>query len=147
MPARTTRGNPMHHPFSRPAGRLLALLALLAAPAIAAAEAAPVDVAPFVRKDTFETITLSPTGEFLAATVPLEDRTGLVIMRRADKAVTARFTLGRDTHLQDLVWVNDNRVLASVAEAFGTEDQPSLTGELFGVDADGKNQRLLVGFR
>ena len=127
-----------------------ALLLAVLAPAFvapAAAQPAPVDVSPFVRKDSFENITLSPTGEYLAATVPLEDRTGLVVMRRADKAVTARFTLGKDTHFQGLYWVNDGRLLASIAEAFGTRDQPSLTGELFGVDVDGKNQRMLIGFR
>lgn len=125
----------------------LALLVLLL-PLFAAAQVpGSVDLAPFVRKDTFETIVLSPTGEYLAATVPLEDRTGLVVMRRADKQVTARLTLGRDTHLQNLVWVNDRRVLASVAEAFGTRDTPVATGELFGVDADGKNQQILIGYR
>ena len=88
-------------------------LALLASPAIGAAQASlpPVDLTPFVRKDAFETITISPTGEYLAATVPLEDRTGLVVMRRADKQVTARFTLGKDTHFEDLYWVNDTRLL------------------------------------
>jgi dipeptidyl aminopeptidase/acylaminoacyl peptidase len=149
------RGKTMFEAFTRPlAGLLLAAPLLAVAPSAAAQDAAAtpsaaaaVDLTPFVRKDTFETIVLSPTGEYLAATVPLEDRTGLVIMRRTDKAVTARFTLGRDTHLIDPVWVNDGRVLASVAEAFGTQDTPSATGELFGVDVDGKNQKMLVGYR
>ena len=142
----------MHvHLFRPAAAALLLALPLIAVPAPAFAQGAPaaaaVDLAPFLRKDTFAEIVLSPNGEYLAATVPLEDRTGLVIMRRADKEVTARFTLGRDTHIGDMVWVNDERVLVSIAEAFGTEDKPSATGELFGVDADGKNQRMLVGYR
>ena len=142
----------MHvHLFRPAAAALLLALPLIAVPAPAFAQGAPaaaaVDLTPFLRKDTFAEIVLSPNGEYLAATVPLEDRTGLVIMRRADKEVTARFTLGRDTHIGDMVWVNDERVLVSIAEAFGTEDKPSATGELFGVDADGKNQRMLVGYR
>lgn len=126
--------------------RIAAMLLLL--PLLAEAQAPdPVDVGPFIRRDTFETITISPNGEYMAATVPLEDRTGMVVMRRADKAITARLTLGKDTHFQSLHWVNERRLLASIAEAFGTRDQPSLTGELFGVDFDGKNQRMLTGFR
>jgi dipeptidyl aminopeptidase/acylaminoacyl peptidase len=151
-----TQGKTMLRTFTRPlAGLLLAAPLIASAPSAAAAQdaaatpsaATTVDLTPFVRKDTFETIVLSPTGEYLAATVPLEDRTGLVIMRRSDKQVTARFTLGRDTHLTDVVWVSDRRVLASIAEAFGSQDRPSATGELFGVDADGKNQKVLVGYR
>lgn len=126
--------------------RCIALLLLL--PLLADAQVpAPVDVGPFIRRDTFETITISPNGEYLAATVPLEDRTGMVVMRRSDKAITARMTLGKDTHFQSLHWVSERRLLASIAEAFGTRDQPTLTGELFGVDFDGKNQRMLTGFR
>jgi dipeptidyl aminopeptidase/acylaminoacyl peptidase len=132
--------------FLRPLAALL-LLAPLTLPAQAPSTPAGVDIGPFIRRHSFETMTISPTGEYIAATIPLEDRTGLVVMRRDDKTITARFTLGKDTHFQDLYWVNDERLLASVAEAFGSRDQPVPTGELFGVDANGRNQRMLVGSR
>lgn len=132
--------------MARSAFRLIAALLLL--PSLAQAQTpAPVDVDQFIRRDSFERITISPNGDYLAATVPLEDRTGLVVLRRSDKVVTARMTLGKDTHFQSLHWVNERRLLASIAEAFGTRDQPALTGELFGVDFDGQNRRMLTGFR
>ena len=37
--------------------------------------------------------------------------------------------------------------VASMAENFGMDDTPSATGEIFGVDADGKNIELLTGYR
>ena len=40
------------------------------------------------------TIKISPTGEYFAATVPLEDRTALVIMSRTDKKLLGTFQLG-----------------------------------------------------
>ncbi len=110
-------------------------------------DAAQVDVSEFVRRDAFKEIKISPTGEYLAATVPREDRTGLIILRRASGEVTASFALGKDTHVADLVWVNDERVLMSMSEAFGQLDEPQLTGELFAVNADGRRLVNLVGYR
>jgi len=121
----------------------LTLVAMLSANAAPAA----VDVSEFVRRDTFKQIKISPTGEFLAATVPREDRTGLVIIRRETGERTAAFALGKDMHVEDFVWVNDERVLMSLSEAYGQRDQPQLTGELVGVNADGSRLVNLVGYR
>ena len=121
---------------------LLAACLLAAGPALA-----QVDLAGFTKLDSFSDIKLSPTGEYYAATVPLGDRTGLVVMRRDGNDVTAQFALGKDTHIEDFEWVNDTRLLLSMAENFGMDDTPSATGEIFGVDADGKNVELLVGYR
>src|SRR3546814_8373637 len=63
------------------------LAPLLAAFAMTAS--AQVDVEPYVRKDAFQTIEISPDGRYLAATVPKEDRTGVVILQRGDLKVTA----------------------------------------------------------
>jgi len=122
---------------------LLVLAALLSATPVLAA----VDVSEFLRRDTFKEIKISPTGEYLAATVPREDHTGLVIIRRAAGEVTASFALGKNTHVEDFVWVNDERVLMSMSEASGQRDEPQLTGELFAVDADGDRLVNLVGYR
>ena len=121
----------------------LLLGALLSATPVLAA----VDVSEFVRRDAFKQIKISPTGEFLAATVPREDRTGLIILRRATGERTAAFALGKDMHVEDFVWVNDERVLMSMSEAFGQRDEPRLTGELIGVNADGSRLVNLVGYR
>ena len=131
----------MHSNF-RLATWLLAACLLAAGPALA-----QVDLAGFTKLDSFSDIKLSPTGEYYAATVPLGDRTGLVVMRRDGNDVTAQFALGKDTHIEDFEWVNDTRLLLSMAENFGMDDTPSATGEIFGVDADGKNVELLVGYR
>ena len=98
-----------------------------------------VEVQAYVKKDQFELIKISPTGDYFAATVPLEDgrRTGLAIMSRSDKKVTATFSLGKNTHVDSFAWVNDERVLISMSEKIGALDQPQLTGELYAINADG----------
>lgn len=112
-----------------------------------ASAAAPLDVEPYLRREAFRDVKLSPTGTYLAATLPREDRTALVILRLSDMEVTAHFALGRDTDIADFNWVNPERVLLDVAQKFGRLAQPRPTGEIFGVDADGGNAELLVGQR
>lgn len=108
---------------------------------------AQVDVDAYIRKDKFEAIKISPTGEYLAATVPLEDRTVLALMRRADNKLIGTFALARNSHVHNFWWVNPERVVLSVAEKFGQLDQPLLTGELFAIDAGGGKATILVGYR
>jgi dipeptidyl aminopeptidase/acylaminoacyl peptidase len=120
------------------------LLPALLAPGVVFAA---VDVSEFIRRDTFKQIKISPTGEYIAATVPMEDRTGMVILRREDGKRTAAFALGKDTHVQGFVWVNDERVVLSMAQTYGQLDTPQLTGELFGVNVDGSRAVNLVGYR
>ena len=121
---------------------VLAILACACGDALA-----QVDLDPFIKKDTFRSISISPTGEYYAATVPDEDKTFLVIMRRADNKVTGTFALGKNTHVEAFEWVNPERVLISTSEKFGQLDKPQWTGELYAMNADGGKAELLVGAR
>lgn len=108
---------------------------------------AGVDVEPYIRKDAFEQIWISPTGEFFAAPVPREDRTGVVVMRRTDLKITASFALGKNTHVDRLWWVNADRLVISMSEKFGALAKPQPTGELYAINADGSDPEILVGQR
>ncbi len=100
--------------------------------------------AQYLKRDTYEDIKISPTGDYYAATVPLEDRTILVVIRRSDKTVTAKVHLGEDSVVAGFWWVNHERVVASVAKKFGRNDEPYLTGELVAINADGKRGKWLA---
>jgi len=120
-----------------------AVAALMLAPAFAQG----VDVGAFVKKEAFRDIKLSPNGDYYAATVVLEDRTALAIMRRSDNALTAKFSLGNNTHVAGFNWVNPERVVISMAEKFGALDEPQPTGEMYAINADGGKPEFLVGQR
>lgn len=124
------------------AGSILVWVGLL--PATASAQ---VDLAPYLKKDGFGEVRLSPDGKYLAATVPRADRTGLVVLRRAGMGKAAAFSLGPNTHIDSFHWVNGERLLISMAEQFGSQDEPTPTGELYAIDADGGRAEMLVGFR
>lgn len=125
----------------------LAVAILLAGTMVISPAVKALDVQPFIRKDNFNSIKISPNGDYYAATVPLGDRTALAIMRRSDNKVTANFAMGRNTHVEDFEWVSAERVVMSLAEKFGALAQPQWTGELYAINADGSRPDLLVGQR
>ncbi len=128
--------------------RKIVLAAVAAALSLACLSAAAdgVDVNAFVRKDSFDTIKLSPTGEYLAATVPMEDRTVLAILDRKDNKLVSGFQTGRNTHVDEFDWVNPKQVVFSMVEKFGALDNPQWLGELYTATVDGHSE-ILIGQR
>lgn len=104
---------------------------------------AQVDLDPLLKKDELQTLKISPTGEYYAMTVPLEDQTVLAVVRRADKQITAKVSAGSDSVISGVWWVSDERVVVSVAKKFGSRDQPYPTGELYATNADGTQRRQI----
>lgn len=109
--------------------------------------AGQVDIAPFVEQDAFKNVKLSPTGDYFALSVPMGDQTGLAVMRRSDNALMTTFRFRGGTHVDDFWWVTQDRLLISIAESFGSRDEPAPTGELYAMNADGTRRELLVGWR
>ena len=121
--------------------------AVLAWLGMCAVASAAVDVESHVRREEFSQMQLSPGGDYLAATLPRGDRTGLVILRLSDLKPTAQFSLGRNTDIAWFSWANDRRVLLGVAEKIGMLARPRFTGEVVVVDAEGGRGEMLVGER
>src|SRR5690606_29569895 len=102
----------------------------------------------FFRQDRFGSMKISPTGEYIAATVPLEDdSTILVVLERATMKQVGHFAAVGKVHVSEFEWVTDERIVLSVGEKFGGLDAPIPTGEIYATNADGTRQALLVGFR
>lgn len=119
--------------------------ALLCAGLMAAPVASAVNVDAYIKKDRFNEVKISPNGDYLAATVPFEDKTALVILRRSDNKVTANFRLEKNTHVAGFWWVNPERVVISMARKIGALDKPQWDGNLYAINADGTQPGLLVG--
>uniref|UniRef100_UPI003556DA8F alpha/beta hydrolase family protein n=1 Tax=Pseudoxanthomonas sp. 10H TaxID=3242729 RepID=UPI003556DA8F len=110
----------------------------------AAAAPARLDLEPFLKQDRYERVKISPDGAYYAVTMPLEDRTALVVVRRADGTPTTKIMGDADSVVDDFWWANNERVVVSMAERHGSRDTPSVRGELHAVNADGKNVKLLA---
>jgi hypothetical protein len=106
---------------------------LLAGSALAGDASAPpkaglVPLDAFIQLDKFNRIKLSPTGEYYAISVPLEDRTILVVLRRSDLKQTGMFNMRGKTHVFDFWWVNDKRIVIELGEKLASFEQPVSAG-------------------
>lgn len=116
------------------------------APAAANGGQIPLDT--FIKHSQFVDAKISPTGEYLAASVLATEDTGaLIVLNLADMKMLGNFKLRGKTFVNGFEWVNPKRLLFSVAESQGSKTNPRSTGEIYGMDADGRNQALLVGGR
>ncbi len=89
---------------------------------------------------------LSPSGKLLAITTAAgASRVALVVIELAGAFKATRVALFSDVDVVRFHWVNENRLIFSVAdlEAGSGEDRRYAPG-LFGVNADGNQLRLLV---
>lgn len=118
------------------------VLALVAAMPAQAQEV--LELTPYLKSDQIERIKISPTGDYFALTMPMEDRTVLGIVRRKDKVATAKVTGGANSVVDDFWWASDERMVVSMAQRLGSRDEPMAIGQLHAIDADGKNSRLLA---
>lgn len=99
-----------------------------------------VPVEDFARHAEFQDVQLSPSGEFLTVSVPMDDRTILAVLRVKDKSVVAKWDYGERMHVHSVVWVNDERFMVRVAEKKGAFDFMVGTMDMHFANADGSRR-------
>lgn len=109
--------------------------------------AAAIDLGAYVRADKFGDVLLSPGGDYLAATVPGDGFTAVIILRTDDNTPVGNLRPPLNSHVFDMHWVNNDQVMFGLAQKFGTRDAPWATGELLTLDARTGRPELLVGYR
>lgn len=119
---------------------LLLSLALLAPACAGAREIPAID---FFKHAEFTQVKLSPTGEYLAVTVPQDDRTLLAVLRTKDKKLVAKWDYGAQMHPYNVTWIKDSRFMVRVMRKTGSLDRPVGEPEIFMADADGSHRLAL----
>ena len=129
--------------------RLLAGLAGIAvAGATAAQDPSQIPVSDFTRRADVEFARLSPDGDYIAASRYVnDDKHAVGVTNLNTNALGATLAFGTDESVGNFWWANPKRLLAATARSYGRLDQAYLTGELIGIDADGKNHKYLFGYR
>jgi hypothetical protein len=112
-------------------------LTLLIMPVLLAAEPR-VPLSEFAKLPLYSGLKISPTGEYLAASVRNDkNESSIVIMDLASRKITAIAYVYGDDFISEFIWANDERVVGWVAKKYGSHDQPFLTGDMVELNWDG----------
>lgn len=126
---------------------LFSLLCIVSLPALSSSPDKSVLEA-YAKHAQFMNIKVSPKGNYLAATSRSpEGSVNLTVLDISNQEVLS-VTRGRGNEsVSDFSWVNDDRLVMTMAREVGSYETPFATGEIFAMDADGGNQKILTGWR
>ncbi|MGH8456057.1 MAG: alpha/beta hydrolase family protein [Stenotrophobium sp.] len=124
----------------------LSMLVLLLAATSANAE---IPLQDFLRSGAFDDVKISPDGTYLSMRVFVDNQVDLAVMDTATHKFVTRIIAGHDINDINVYrywWASPKRLVFSVFQSFGSLAQPYDTGELVGIDADGKHGSYLFGY-
>lgn len=116
---------------------------LVMATFVNAAFAAVVPVGDFFKDPEFSSVSLSPTGEYITIATPVESKTVLTAFRVSDMKKMAGWEFGDRSHVDRVLWVNDNRFIMFVSYREGRFDLEGQGGVTFAANVDG-SQRIEI---
>ena len=105
----------------------------------------PVPVEDFARTDSFNSVSLSPDGKYLAVRAPAHDQTVLVVLNVDNGETESVIGFGKGRAVDEYWWVSPTRLLVTPAVQFNDYDEPVPTGDLVAVNYDGKRKAFLFG--
>jgi dipeptidyl aminopeptidase/acylaminoacyl peptidase len=94
----------------------------------------------------YSQVKISPDGHHIAATTVVKDKPLLALLD-LDTKKGALVTPREGNQVVDFWWASDNRVIYTEGTKVSGWDRPFSTGEIFAVDANGTNPKLLFGYR
>ena len=108
--------------------------------------ASEVSVKDFARFPQFQQIVISPTGEYVAASLQKEDGEPLVAFLNIDNLSFISSLEFKQSEVPGiLTWLNDERVGLPLYYTNGTLDFPVTYGDYFATNINGKNRRKIWG--
>lgn len=129
---------------------LLALSALLAPPAIDAADPAPAAVSPkspptsiWARNEGIRDLKLSPDGKRIAVRYHDPEGARVAILSVPDLKPLGAIRLDRWKSIVDVHWMSNDQLVAEIGREVGPVESAAPTGELFAFSYTGKNAELL----
>lgn len=124
------------------------LLTVLLTAAVVSARAEPPPISDYTRFSEYETARLSPSGRRIAITRRTKEFESLNVLDVDTLEILGSSHFGRRVRIDRVFWATDERLLVQPAQRFGGyTDGHVPTGEIIGMDADGKGTELLFGFR
>jgi len=114
--------------------------------AIAASQELPLE--DFFKHAEFGDVAISPSGQYIAVSIPEGDRRNLAVLDMSDPSkpeVTAGFNMRGGESPIAVHWVSEERLIFESIMQVGALEAPQRTGRVYAINADGSNRRQLFG--
>ena len=93
-------------------------------------------------------IVISPDGKHLAVILMVKGKEAFAILDTTTMKSQALIGVrGAGNNIGDLYWVNNSRLVYSIYETSEYDQQHLGTGELYGVNIDGRQHKIIFGYR
>lgn len=101
----------------------------------------------YAKPSQYIDVQISPSGKYLASTSRNDDGVVslIVIDLKKNKPISVTQGRGKDS-VSSFSWLNDERLLLTMATEIGAFEQPFGTGELIAMNADGSKKVILTGW-
>lgn len=104
-------------------------------------------IAAFARHDRFVEPKISPKGTYIAAVGIEGGKRTLAFIHLATRKITSVLRPDSEQMVGNFHWANDERVVVELANREGHLAAPVSFGEIYAVDATGRNGKLVFGYR
>ena len=110
--------------------------------AAAPAATTPIPIEDFFKKARFAQVELSPSGRYLAAIIPINERRNIAVIDLDDASKVNVITAFRESDVSRVYWVNDERLVYTLNDLQRPVGE-QLGAGLFAVNRDAKEYREL----
>ena len=101
----------------------------------------------FATNPAFADVKISPDGRYLAVIVFLDDKRQLLCLDRQTMQPVGGARMVGDDEVGEFFWANQQRIVMKINSRQPWEKEPKYYGELFGINCDGSQRKLLFGYR
>ena len=128
--------------FKRSMSFLVALM-FATTTSVAIAQAPRIPTMDFFKDAEAESLTLSPTGEYMTVVVPKGDHSILVAMRTDDMKPLGKWEFGTNNFIGRTVWVNNDRIAIYLAKRVPSQETKVLMPNILFSNVDGTDKKFV----
>ena len=95
----------------------------------------------------FQNTKISPDGKHLAVSALVDGKMALVFLDRKTLKMVGAANFAGNYEVGQYFWINNERIVISIAKRLPWQEQLASYGELFAVNVDGSKKKMIYGYR
>ena len=104
-----------------------------------------VSVQDFFKDNEFNSVKISPNGDYFATYMEDKDTSRIVIIERSTNKIIYAHSFGDDMFHGRYMWLNDQRIGVAAAKRFGGLSAPREIGQFVAFNPDGSKKKYIIG--